>query len=180
MIKYFFIALFLFFTGFFCFLGYVLLLKDTYPDHPIDSIIVFSGGKGRIAKGFSLQEKLNVPLFISGVGDGVDSAVLESRYNDGKSSKNLILGHEALDTEGNALESNKWIREYHLKNICLLTSAYHIPRSLLVLSRAPIPEGVHFYICPYYFESVSLSNLYNFLRLCFLEYCRLIVIFIKS
>jgi uncharacterized SAM-binding protein YcdF (DUF218 family) len=48
----------------------------------------------------------------------------------------IILGHEADNTRGNALETAGWMREQGFHSMRLVTSAYHMPRSLLEFSAA--------------------------------------------
>ena len=46
------------------------------------------------------------------------------------------IGHDALDTAGNASETARWIRSHHYKTVILVTNNYHMPRSLAEIRRA--------------------------------------------
>jgi uncharacterized SAM-binding protein YcdF (DUF218 family) len=45
------------------------------------------------------------------------------------------LGYDAIDTVGNALETAKWVRAHNYRRVLVVTSNYHMPRSLLELHR---------------------------------------------
>ena len=49
------------------------------------------------------------------------------------------LDRRAQDTIGNAAESNKWAKTHGFKSLIVVTSAYHMPRSIMEL-RAAMPE----------------------------------------
>jgi uncharacterized SAM-binding protein YcdF (DUF218 family) len=46
------------------------------------------------------------------------------------------LGYEADDTEGNAVETARWVAAQGLHSIRLVTANYHMPRSLVEFHRA--------------------------------------------
>ena len=45
----------------------------------------------------------------------------------------------AVDTVGNALETAKWVRAHNYRRVVVVTSNYHMPRSLL-LFHAAMPD----------------------------------------
>lgn len=100
-----------------------------------DAIIVLTGGSGRLEHGLDLlaQGKGKV-LFISGVskktqlGDLLHYAPPGIRSN--VASKPIILGHDAENTIGNAKETTEWLHREGHRTIYLVTSNYHMPRSL--------------------------------------------------
>lgn len=94
------------------------------------AIVVFTGTPQRIHKGVALQEKLNIPLLISGVKKGVSLKQLSITP-----SSQTTLGRQARDTEGNAKETYDWLTKNHVSSFILVTSNYHVPRSLLELRR---------------------------------------------
>tara|TARA_B100000945_G_scaffold317250_1_gene319704 strand:- start:65 stop:637 length:573 start_codon:yes stop_codon:yes gene_type:complete len=97
-----------------------------------DAIIVLTGGSGRITKGLFLLEKgVSDKLFISGVNPNFDIKDIKTELDP---NKKIILGREALNTSGNAIEVSKWIKEEKITNIGLVTSSYHMPRSLLEIN----------------------------------------------
>ena len=52
----------------------------------------------------------------------------------------IKLGYSALDTIGNAGEITAWARARHYKHLIVVTSDYHMPRTLLLL-HAAMPEA---------------------------------------
>ena len=97
-----------------------------------DAIVVLTGGKNRINVAVSLlREKKAEKLFISGVNADVSIKELEKRKDlDLKELENIYLGKKAYNTAENALESMEWIKNNNIKTIRLVTSNYHVPRSL--------------------------------------------------
>ena len=107
-----------------------------------DAIVVLTGGTGRVRQGLELLSQQRAKkLFISGVYRGVDVEELlrMSRQSPENLACCISLGYEADDTRGNALESAAWMREQGLRSLRLVTSAYHMPRSLLEFRQA-MPE----------------------------------------
>lgn len=131
-----FLLLIIWLIGFFCFINKISM-QEIIIDKKADAIVVLTGAKGRIDAGIQLLwEKNSEHLFVSGVGK---NAVLNdlSKYLDSftsdqvKSMKNSItLGHDANSTEENALETSQWIKKNNYKSLILVTSNYHMPRSL--------------------------------------------------
>lgn len=104
-----------------------------------DAIVVLTGGSGRLEHGLTrLAEGRGKILFISGVGENasfeelaanlgidVDRDMLEA------SGKRIVLGHRATDTISNAEETAQWVAQENIRSIRLVTSSYHMPRSLI-------------------------------------------------
>lgn len=109
-------------------------------------IVILTGGNGRLE--YSLQllaERKAKHLFISGVGENVSIADILHQVPDEIRKKiqesDVILGHHAENTIGNAQEVKDWLessenQNLNYKNIILVTSNYHMPRSLLELKTA--------------------------------------------
>lgn len=98
-----------------------------------DAIVVLTGGSGRLDEGLKLLEQgLAGKLFISGVYKGVDMENLLKAYRESPSDLNccVAIGH-AEDTINNAVETAKWARANGITSLRLVTSAYHMPRSVL-------------------------------------------------
>ena len=118
--------------------------KNPLPENSADAIVVLTGGSGRLEYALQLmaEGKSNI-LFISGAGKDVtlDDVVRQAqREVRGKINRNnIILGHQGENTIGNAEEIKEWLTDTNYKKIILVTSNYHIPRSLLELSTA-MPE----------------------------------------
>lgn len=98
-----------------------------------DAIIVLTGGKNRLEAGLQLLiEKKAEKMFISGVHEHVKYKELaEVASNWPQHYKNKItLGYKALDTHHNSLESAEWVEQEHIRSLRLVTSGYHMRRSL--------------------------------------------------
>jgi uncharacterized SAM-binding protein YcdF (DUF218 family) len=102
-----------------------------------DGIVVFTGGDTRLAVALDFfQQQRGKYLLISGVNP--DSTSSDTLKNLSLQSR-ITLGYEALDTVGNAEETAAWAHDNHIKSLRLITSNYHMPRSLFEL-RHVLPE----------------------------------------
>lgn len=143
----------------------LILFVDRIPDsvedegRHTDAIIVLTGGTLRLEKGFELlSAKMAEKLLVSGVARGVQmEEVLEAA---GLKLADLdccvTLGYMAEDTGSNAIESAVWIRTNKVTSIRLVTSGYHMPRSLLEF-RATVP-GVEIVPHPVFPEHVMVNE----------------------
>lgn len=101
---------------------------------PTDAIVILTGGSERIATGLALlNENKARKAFVSGVDPSVTiEKLLEV---SGHSSTPIVAriesGYSARDTAGNASESAQWIKQNGYRSLRLVTSSYHMPRSLL-------------------------------------------------
>ncbi len=129
---------FLWFAGFVLFeVRMFRLVKDE--ETKTDAIIVLTGGNGRVKEGISLlKNHMGEKLLISGVSkettleDILKMAGFEDEAQNLK--EKITLGYEALDTKGNAIETKKWVDGHGFKSIRIVTSDYHLLRSLAELS----------------------------------------------
>jgi uncharacterized SAM-binding protein YcdF (DUF218 family) len=124
-------------------LGWFMQQIPKTPVGPVpvaDGIVVLTGGGGRMEKALQLlSQGKGKALFVSGANDGVTladllarasaptRAALKKRFGQ---QPPIHLGHAAQNTIGNALETRDWLREIGYKRILLVTSNYHMPRSL--------------------------------------------------
>ncbi len=92
-----------------------------------DAIIVLTGGKNRIQEGIKMMDNnLATKMFISGVSKQTSKKDLNISHN-----KDIELGYAATTTFENGIEVKEWINTNNIKTIRLVTSNYHLPRSLL-------------------------------------------------
>jgi uncharacterized SAM-binding protein YcdF (DUF218 family) len=132
---------FIWFSGLQWFSSKIPQDKNTFPENSADAIVVLTGGNGRLEYGLQLlaQHKGKV-LFISGVGEKVTITDILQQVPDSARKKiseaDIVIGHRAENTIGNAQEIKEWLEKTSYKKIILVTSNYHIPRSLLELSAA--------------------------------------------
>lgn len=138
--------------GVFDFWGFCLFASSLQPDPTVrgDAAIALTGGSGlRIAAGVELVANGAVPqLLVSGVHK--DVTVEDVAGLAGGSAEIydccVTLGRMAATTIGNAEEAAAWTQENGYGSIVLVTSDYHVPRSLLLMSRA-MPD-VDFIVYP--------------------------------
>ena len=121
---------------------YALSVEPKERETRTDAIVVLTGGNHRVSTGLQLlADDLAPTLFISGVHMQVTIEDIKSNYQGSKPLPTccIKLGHKALTTYGNADETRDWIRENKIESIRLVTSNYHMWRSLLVFKQA-VPE----------------------------------------
>lgn len=104
-----------------------------------DAIVVLTGGSERVAEGVSLLSSGSARLlFVSGVPAGVTPEAVLNGAGAGATAllPNIVLGHSAQDTTGNAAETAEWARREGIGSLRLVTANYHMPRSLIEFRRA--------------------------------------------
>ncbi len=109
------------------------------PTRRTDAIVVLTGGSGRLRQGLDLLAQQRAQqLFVSGVDRAVEVAELLriDRIAPPELACCMVLGYEAGDTRGNALETARWMREQGFAFLRLVTASYHMPRSLLEFRHA--------------------------------------------
>ena len=107
--------------------------SPTSNDTKTDAIVVLTGGSSRLEEGLDLlAQKKAKKLFVSGVYRGVDVRRLLalSQGNPEELVCCVKLGYAAISTQGNAAETKAWIDIEGFKTIRLVTSSYHMPRSI--------------------------------------------------
>lgn len=124
-----------------------------------DAIVVLTGGSLRIETGFDLlSREVAEKLLVSGVDKSVP--IEEILRLTGITPEDLAccvtLGYMAEDTGSNASESASWVRQNKIESIRLVTSGYHMPRSLLEF-RAALP-GVEIIPHPVFPANVLLDE----------------------
>lgn len=102
-----------------------------------DGIVVLTGGhERRIEAGVRLLKAGNGRrLLISGVNRKTKPEQLPA-LTDAGGACCVDLGYEAQDTVGNAQEARNWSALHGFKRLIVVTSSYHMPRSLMELSIA--------------------------------------------
>ncbi len=119
------------------FLGFIFFVRhinsyDIDNHTKTDAIIVLTGGRNRISEGIKLlNDNLADKLFISGVPEEISIKQIETQAQIKAKDENKIeLGRKAKNTIENAIETEEWIKKNNIKSIRLVTSSYHIPRSM--------------------------------------------------
>ena len=110
-----------------------------------DGIVVVTGGQQRLDDGLQLLTAGKAErMLISGVGEGVNRAVLVQELNlDDREAGALFccveLDFTADNTRGNAAATKQWASEHGMRSVRLVTASYHMPRALVIFARE-MPE----------------------------------------
>lgn len=122
---------------------YKIPSEPTTNHEKTDAIIVLTGGTHRVETGFKiLSAKKAQKLFISGVHNKTklkELLVLNDQDIYSLLRNEIELGKKASSTKENATEAYNWIKKNKVKSIRLVTSNYHIPRSIFEFERI-LPE----------------------------------------
>ena len=116
------------------------VLRDPVaPGDKADAIVVLTGGEARIKAGVDLLARgQGQRLLISGVNQNTSARdlVRATGIDPERFSCCVDLGYTALDTVGNAKEIRAWAETRKYTSLIVVTSSYHMPRSLIELRRA--------------------------------------------
>jgi len=128
-------------------MGFVAFVSSI-PDKPpvnlraTDGIVVLTGGRSRLDEAFALLAAGHSGrLLISGVNARTNDPDLKEALDlRGQTDAELFdccidVGREAQDTVGNAQEIAAWARRYGYHSLRVVTSDFHIRRSLLEIRR---------------------------------------------
>lgn len=100
----------------------------------VDGIVVLTGGPQRIKSAFNLLKTgKSKSLLISGVHPHTSRKALFNGAGiiDGDEICCVELGKSARNTIENAQEANQWVERNGVKKLIIVSSPYHLPRSLL-------------------------------------------------
>ncbi len=128
----------LFAGGFLTFVG-TIERAERPQDASVDGIVALTGGAQRIGDAIELLASGHGRrLLISGVNERTSREEI-ARLNP--SQRHLIaccidLDYRARNTIGNAIETRRWMRRHHFGTIAVVTSNYHMPRTLVELGNA--------------------------------------------
>ena len=123
----------------------------------IDAIIVFTGGENRVQSGIDLiSNNVGKRLFISGVNPDTNIFDISEKILSDEDLLNccIDLGKKANNTIENAIESIDWIKNNNYKNVIIVTSNYHMKRSLFILKN--FDRSINF--IPHNVQSKFLQN----------------------
>lgn len=112
-----------------------LSLEDIRPS---DGVVVLTGGENRIREGLRLMTAAPVRrVLISGVYRTTSRDEFRRRFLLPATLADccLDIGYVAQDTIGNAEETREWAHAWGFRRLIVVTSGYHMPRSLLELRR---------------------------------------------
>ena len=130
--------------------SFVTFLKKIQYDnvnynYQTDGIAVLTGGKGRINLGLELfNENRNLQLIISGVDKKVsEKSIIPNNQNN---KNNITIDKVSQSTYQNAKIINRWISKNKLQNVTIITSYYHMPRSMILIKS--FTSNINFYAYP--------------------------------
>jgi uncharacterized SAM-binding protein YcdF (DUF218 family) len=120
---------------------------------PADGIVVLTGANPqvRISAGVDLlAANYGRRVLVSGVNRELTR---EDMRNVTGAVKRLYdccvdLGFSALDTVGNARETDDWARAMRFRSLIVVTADFHMPRAMLELAAVLRPEGVRLQAYP--------------------------------
>lgn len=136
-------AVIAFIMGFVHFVLGVAELEKARAAESADAIVALTGGADRITDAVALlSEGRARRLLISGVHPSTSLETLAGMApgRDPWFRCCVDLGHSALNTVGNAKEARDWARFNGFTRLIVVTSSYHLPRSLNEISRE-MPEA---------------------------------------
>ncbi len=139
-----------FFIGFLVFADMVQKAPQADPARA-EAIVVLTGGEARIPEALKLlQRGYAKRLLISGVNPSTTKLELIRLNPDNASLFKCCvdLDRNAVNTVSNAEETARWARDAGFASLIVVTSSYHMPRSLIELRRELpdvelIPYSVH-------------------------------------
>jgi uncharacterized SAM-binding protein YcdF (DUF218 family) len=171
--------------GFLGFLAFVYSLDrfEQKPETRADGIVAMTGGAQRIGDAIDLlAQGYAKRLLISGVNEKTSREEI-SRLNPGQ--RRLFdccvdLDYRARNTIGNAIETRRWAERNHFAALIVVTSNYHMPRTLVELNHAltnmqKIPYPVAATIDPHeWWHNPSTA------RVLFSEYVKFIAVWLRT
>ncbi|PDV88117.1 hypothetical protein CO652_13355 [Rhizobium sp. H4] len=172
------LAIALVFGGFLRFADSVTTLKP--PVEPkADAIVVLTGGYQRIDQAVELLQKgAGRRLLISGVHPTTTPAQIRKMTQGSADlfSCCVDIGHDAIDTIGNAEETSNWIHAKGYRSVLVVTNNYHMPRTLAELSY--VDPDIEFIPYPVVNSDLKTRNWFtdpNAMRVMLAEYLKVLL-----
>ncbi|MEM9332412.1 MAG: YdcF family protein [Pseudomonadota bacterium] len=151
-------------TGMYANFAWQVRSENTFPDlSRADAIVVLTGEDSRIKSAVDLlSAKQGQRLLISGVNRTVSKATLEHTFKADTTAFSCCvdLDYLSLDTKGNAENASYWAKYHDFTSLIVVTSDYHMPRSLLMMQRA-MPQ-VRLIPAPVPSPELKMANLLQF------------------
>lgn len=148
----------------------------------VDAIIVLTGGPGRIPLGhYLLKEGYGSELFISGAGSPTAEEFFANDFFDNDLIVKINWGYEARTTKENSQEIAAWANRRKYNSFILVTSSYHLPRSLLELQHTlPDATFIPYVVKPKFLKPSQWFKKFKAWHILFLEYNKLLSTFVRQ
>jgi uncharacterized SAM-binding protein YcdF (DUF218 family) len=149
-----------------------------------DAIVVLTGGYQRIEQAIDLLKRgYGKRLLISGVNPQTTAGQIRraTRTSPDIFECCVDIGYSAIDTIGNANETASWIRDKGYRSVLVVTSNYHLARSLLELRRSD--PGTQFVGYPVVASDLKTRAWYSepdAMRTMLLEYGKTIIAYVRG
>ncbi len=149
-----------------CYFSYILTRPDS--DVRSDVILVFMGAEKRVEAGYQLANQGLAPCIV--LSPATDAL---RRHFDRKYARKDTVSHipenQASTTFENAWYTSRIIEANHYKTVILVTSDYHMPRSLALLRLFLAGTGVQVHAHPVYGPSGAVAVNATLLKLVYNE-----------
>ncbi len=149
-----------------------------------DAIVVLTGGYQRIEQAIDLLKRgYGKRLLISGVNPQTTAGQIRraTRASPEIFECCVDIGYSAIDTIGNANETALWIRDKGYRSVLVVTSNYHLSRSLMELRRSD--PGTEFVGYPVVASDLKTRAWYSepdALRTMLFEYGKTIIAYVRG
>ena len=163
-----------------------ILSFTKYHNKESPNIVILTGGTNRIKDGLNIIEnfgksnKNNYKILVSGTGMGFTKNSLKKKlgpnFNPQLIQCCIDLDSVSKNTFTNARETFKWANKYNIKEFILITSNYHMPRSILEFKNVmPNLKIFTYAITPEKHDIKNWLSSYQTFGLVLTEYCKYIV-----
>ena len=124
-----------FFGGFLGYYRDIPWMVDAALPHA-DGMVIFTGGSNRVATGVDLVANgFTGPVLITGAHPAVSLERLFASRPEALHPAQVDVDYTAMTTRGNVRETLAWAKRHDLHTVLVVTSNYHVPRSLMLLKR---------------------------------------------
>ncbi len=127
-----------------------------------DAIVVVTGGAQRVGDAIGLlHADRGSRLLISGVNERTGREELAKLNPKAREALACCvdLDYRARNTIGNAIEARRWVRRHGFRSLLVVTSNYHMPRTLAEFAHAM--PGVRLVAHPVVTEHIDTSGWWN-------------------
>ena len=130
---------------------------STVSSFDVEGLVVLTGGRGRLFSAMELlaENPSNKRLLMTGISKKTSLNNLRLLVGNSTLLACCVdVGYAGQDTKGNARETAAWVQTHGYKSIMVITSGYHLPRSLRLLHKA-MPEVT---LVPYAVWDASMAK----------------------